>query len=148
MVTNCFRYPCVLLSIQDPSPEIRVEYSLDDSFKQNLSFLGPKGTHYEGGTFFIEMTFPYNFPFKPPTLRFNTKVYHTQVDPSGKITGLEILDNWNPGMSVKDIMLAVIDMMRNPKTMPHFNMQVSRQFYEDRPMYDYNCMHYTEKYAK
>lgn len=46
------------------------------------SIEGPPGTPYEGGIFWITVKV---VDFKPPLLRFHTKVYHPNVDPSGKI---------------------------------------------------------------
>ena len=128
--------------------EISANYAMDDTFQWTIVMSGPPGTHYEGGTFLIDATFPTNYPFKPPQLRFCTTTFHTQIDPTGKVSDLDILDNWNPGMSMRDVMVKLIEMMKNPKPMPRYYSPASKLFHEDPPMYDYYCMHYTEKHAK
>lgn len=43
------------------------------------SFPGPPGTPYEGGTYEVQITIPNEYPFKPPTMKFTTKIWHPNV---------------------------------------------------------------------
>jgi ubiquitin-conjugating enzyme (huntingtin interacting protein 2) len=43
------------------------------------SFLGPPGTPYEGGTYEIDITIPSDYPFRPPVMKFITKIWHPNV---------------------------------------------------------------------
>lgn len=43
------------------------------------SFPGPPGTPYEGGTYYIDINIPTDYPFKPPLMRFETKIWHPNV---------------------------------------------------------------------
>jgi len=43
------------------------------------SFRGPPGTPYEGGTYEIAIQIPEDYPFKPPKMSFNTKVWHPNI---------------------------------------------------------------------
>jgi hypothetical protein len=43
------------------------------------SFKGPPGTPYEGGTYTIDVRIPGEYPFRPPIMRFDTKVWHPNV---------------------------------------------------------------------
>lgn len=42
-------------------------------------FKGPPGTPYEGGEFVIDIRLPDNYPFMPPKMKFETKVWHPNV---------------------------------------------------------------------
>lgn len=43
------------------------------------SFKGPPGTPYEGGTFQIDVRLASDYPFKPPIMKFDTKIWHPNV---------------------------------------------------------------------
>lgn len=51
----------------------------DDLTHLKGSFKGPSGTPYDGGTFTIDVRIPNEYPFKPPIMRFDTKVWHPNV---------------------------------------------------------------------
>lgn len=54
--------------------------SVNDSLT-NLkgSFPGPPGTPYEGGIYEVQITIPNEYPFKPPVMKFTTKIWHPNV---------------------------------------------------------------------
>lgn len=54
---------------------------LDPSDMTHLQgrFKGPPGTPYEGGEFVIDIKLPDNYPFMPPKMKFETKVWHPNV---------------------------------------------------------------------
>lgn len=43
------------------------------------SFPGPLGTPYEGGVYKIDIRIPNEYPFRPPVMKFETKVWHPNV---------------------------------------------------------------------
>lgn len=51
----------------------------DDLTHLKGSFKGPPGTPYEGGTYMIDIRIPGEYPFRPPIMKFDTKVWHPNV---------------------------------------------------------------------
>ena len=43
------------------------------------SFKGPPGTPYEGGTYKVDVKIPNEYPFRPPIMKFDTKVWHPNI---------------------------------------------------------------------
>jgi ubiquitin-conjugating enzyme E2 D/E len=55
---------------------------------------------YSGGVFFLQIQFPTDYPFKPPKVHFNTRIYHPNINANGSIC-LDILrDQWSPALTI------------------------------------------------
>jgi ubiquitin-conjugating enzyme (huntingtin interacting protein 2) len=51
----------------------------DDLTHLRGQFYGPPDTPYEGGTFAVDIKIPSEYPFRPPVMRFETKIWHPNV---------------------------------------------------------------------
>ena len=78
------------------------------------SVIGPEGSPYAGGTFHLRIQFPDHYPFKPPQVRFTTRVYHCNIDQKGGIC-LDILkDNWSPALTIAKVLLSILSLLTDP----------------------------------
>jgi len=77
---------------------------------------GKTGTDWEGGLYTVIMEFSDEYPSKPPKCKFNPKIFHPNVYPSGTIC-LSILDEqkgWKPSITVKQMLIGIQDLLDNP----------------------------------
>ena len=51
----------------------------DDKMSAEAQLQGPAGTPYAAGVWTIDLTFPENYPFKAPTVKFRTEIKHPNV---------------------------------------------------------------------
>lgn len=51
----------------------------DDLSSLKAAFPGPPDTPYEGGTYMVDIKIPNDYPFKPPIMKFSTKLWHPNV---------------------------------------------------------------------
>lgn len=73
----------------------------------NAVIFGPHDTPFEDGTFKLTIEFTEEYPNKPPTVRFVSKMFHPNVYADGGIC-LDILQNrWSPTYDVSAILTSI-----------------------------------------
>jgi ubiquitin-protein ligase len=78
-ITNEYR------SLSKSDNEFNIKPKDDSMVNWSAVMKGPEDTPYEDGSFTLSIVIPNNYPFSPPTVRFETKVYHPNIDTSGNI---------------------------------------------------------------
>ncbi|EEB99009.1 hypothetical protein MPER_01382, partial [Moniliophthora perniciosa FA553] len=65
-----------------------------------------------GNSFRISISFPPNYPYVAPTLKFETPCYHPNVDLVGGAICLDILqDKWSAVYSVQTILISLQSLL-------------------------------------
>ncbi|KAL6511152.1 Ubiquitin-conjugating enzyme [Orobanche gracilis] len=77
---------------------------------------GSKNTVFEGIEYKLSFSFPTDYPFKPPKVKFDTICFHPNMDVFGDIC-LDILkDKWSSAYDVRTILLSIQRLLREPNT--------------------------------
>ncbi|KAJ5199221.1 Ubiquitin-conjugating enzyme E2 [Penicillium cf. griseofulvum] len=88
----------------------------DDVTHLRGSFPGPPGTPYEGGTYNIDIKIPTDYPFRPPTMKFETKVWHPNVSSQTGAICLDTLSSaWSPVLTIKSALLSLQSLLSTPE---------------------------------
>eukprot|EP01105_Mastigella_eilhardi_P010833 TRINITY_DN2510_c0_g1_i1.p1 TRINITY_DN2510_c0_g1~~TRINITY_DN2510_c0_g1_i1.p1 ORF type:complete len:171 (+),score=30.29 TRINITY_DN2510_c0_g1_i1:1156-1668(+) len=99
---------------RDPPPNASVYVTADDLFFWKATIAGPEGTPYAGGFWLISLRFPADYPFKPPRVRFETPIFHCNINNDGAVC-LDILkDQWSPALTVSKVLTALISLLSDP----------------------------------
>lgn len=106
------------------------------------------GTPYGGGIFFLDITFPSDYPFNPPKVTFKTRIYHCNVDSSGNL-GLDILkDGWSPALTISKVLFAIRSIFTNPDSHNLLVPGIAHLYTVDRPKHDQLAAEWTLRFAK
>ncbi|CAJ1358445.1 unnamed protein product [Effrenium voratum] len=73
---------------------------------------GPEGTPYEEGLFRLVLVFK-DYPWQPPDIMVTTKILHCNVALNGLVK-MEVLGNWTPTRTVKELLLAFRALLASP----------------------------------
>ena len=119
----------------------------NDLFNWDATIIGPTETPYEGGIFYLKMLFPADYPFKPPKITFNTKIYHPNINSNGDIC-LDILkDQWSPALSVSKILLSICSLLADPNPNDPLSPEIAALYKFNREKFIENAKDFTLRYA-
>lgn len=86
----------------------------DDIYTWQGTLMGPIKSPYEGGVFYLNISFPEDYPYKPPRVTFTTKIYHPNINSAGGIC-LDILkDQWSPALTISKVLLSICSLLTDP----------------------------------
>ena len=89
---------------------------------------------YEGLTYKLSLAFPDDYPFKSPTVKFETPCFHPNVDQFGNIC-LDILkEKWSAVYNVRTILLSIQSLLGEPNNQSPLNAQAA-QLWENQEDY-------------
>ena len=111
-------------------------------------YYGPDSTPFENGVFTIHIKFQSDYPFKPPDLRFKTRIYHPNITCKGKVCLPELFEEWNPQFALRDIMELLDELIRDPICTEYIgDDDILAEFLYDREKYEQSAAAWTKKFA-
>ncbi|GAA5808335.1 hypothetical protein MFLAVUS_001725 [Mucor flavus] len=132
--------------VRSPVPGFVVDLKDDNIFEWDVALIGSPKTMYEGGYFKATMTFPDDYPFNPPTFKFNNEFYHPNVYPDGRlcisilhppgedpISGEKAEERWNPTQSVE---ISIISLLADPNCSSPANVDAGVAYRKNRDAFD------------
>jgi len=121
---------------QDPPAGVSGAPSDNNIMLWNAVIFGPHDTPFEDGTFKLTIEFTEEYPNKPPTVRFVSKMFHPNVYADGGIC-LDILQNrWSPTYDVSAILTSIQSLLDEPNPNSPANNVAAQLYQENRREYE------------
>ncbi|KAI9719730.1 MAG: Ubiquitin-conjugating enzyme E2 15 [Candelaria pacifica] len=100
--------------------------------------------YYGGGFFRALLKFPKEYPHLPPTMKFETPIFHPNVYPNGEVC-ISILhapeddkygyesasERWSPVQTPETILLSVISMLSSPNDESAANIDAAKMWRDE-----------------
>jgi ubiquitin-conjugating enzyme E2 D/E len=120
----------------------------DNIFEWRVVLKGPVASPYEGGSFDLTVLFHKDYPFKPPRVRFTTRVYHPNVNSDGGVD-LEVLSHqWSPVLNLDKVLSLLSSLLEEPNPDNPLEPVVTQQYKNDRQAFDATAREWTQRYAR
>ena len=132
---------------QDPPANCSAGPEGSDIFHWTATLMGPQATPYHGGIFYLNITFPANYPFKPPKINFATKIYHPNINSGGGICLDVLKDNWSPALTISKILISICSLLDDTNPDDPLVPDIAKQYVDNRAAYDITARTWTMEYA-
>ena len=131
----------------DPPTHVSAGLLEDDLFRWTACITGPPDSPYAGGLFYLTIYFTKEYPFKPPKIRFKTKIYHPNINNNGSIC-LDILNkNWSPALTISKVLLSISSLLTDPNPNDPLVPCIAKLYKKNIAEYNKKARLYTIKYA-
>uniref|UniRef100_A0A3Q3WCY3 E2 ubiquitin-conjugating enzyme n=1 Tax=Mola mola TaxID=94237 RepID=A0A3Q3WCY3_MOLML len=139
-----------LSELRTKGPKYFRNIQVDES---NLSYwqglIVPDCSPYDKGAFRIEITFPADYPFKPPKITFKTKIYHPNIDEKGQVC-LSIIsaENWKPATKTEQVLQNLLTLVNCPQPEHPLRADLAEEYSKDRAKFMKNAEEFTKKHSE
>jgi len=121
----------------------------DDMAHWKGTLKGPEGTPYEGGTFIVDIRLDDDYPYNPPKMKFDTRVWHPNVSSQTGAICLDILKKeWSPALTIRTTLHSLQALLCAPEPDDPQDAEVARQFKDNPEEFKKTATFWTDSFAK
>ncbi|RUS29563.1 ubiquitin conjugating enzyme [Jimgerdemannia flammicorona] len=133
---------------RNPPTGVSAEPIEEDLFHWQGQIIPPSSSVYRGGTFKLDIVFSPDYPFKPPQVKFTTRIYHPNIDEEGAIcVGLLKTDVWKPATKIVQVLMAIAFLLDNPNPDDALVASIAEVYNTDKKKFAKAAQEHVKKWA-
>ncbi|XP_046301678.1 ubiquitin/ISG15-conjugating enzyme E2 L6 isoform X2 [Marmota monax] len=103
---------------------------------------------YNLKAFNLRIDFSKEYPFKPPTVKFTTKIYHPNVSESGEVcVPLLSKENWNPYIKICQVLEALNMLVDKPNPREPLRVELADLLLQDPELFRKKAEEFTLEFG-
>lgn len=133
---------------KNPSRYLQV-YDAEDIFKWTVFIIAPDDSPYEKGLFRALIRFPDTYPMDPPSVQFQSEIFHPNIYRDGKVcmstlqnpapahlqANSDPLMNWRPVLGIEQVIVSLVSMLADPNCDDPANREIAELFMKNHDAY-------------
>lgn len=136
---NSFKNSCSYLRLQKDLSQIDIPLNAKISFpnKENQSTFEvtttPEiGSYWHHGTYNFLVTIPNEYPYEPPKIACNTKIYHPNIDLNGNVCLNILRQDWKPVLDINSVIIGLLFLFIEPNPNDPLNEEAAELMRNDK----------------
>ena len=131
---------------KDPPEGISATPQENNIFKWDCVIFGVDDTLWEDAVLKLTLSFPDNYPQKPPYAEFVTYVFHPNVFQPHQEICIDILrKQWSPAFDVSTILLSIQSLLTDPNPYANANPEACDLYMNNKLLYEKKVRECVEK---
>jgi len=114
-----------------------------------VKFHAPKDSLYEGGIYRVHVTLPATYPYKSPSIGFQTKLFHPNVDEASGSVCLDVINQtWSPMYDLVNIFSVFLpQLLLYPNPADPLNPAAASMMFKEPEAYKQRVREHVKKHA-
>jgi ubiquitin-conjugating enzyme E2 D/E len=135
------------LYAEDESLKFTIDTVDDDVTNLRVSLSGPEESPYADGLFFLSLTVPATYPSTAPSIKFETKIYHPNIQDDGTICLEQLKSDWKATFTLDKAISFVYCLMEHPNWDMPLVSAIGQEHKENPALFEKKAKEFTAKYA-
>jgi len=120
----------------------------EDLTRLRGQFFGPPDTPYEGATYHVDIRIPSEYPFRPPLMKFETKIWHPNVSSQTGAICLDTLSSqWSPVLTIKSALISLQSLLSTPEPKDPQDAEVAGMLIRNPAEFEHKAREWAVTYA-
>ncbi|ODQ67678.1 UBC-like protein, partial [Nadsonia fulvescens var. elongata DSM 6958] len=115
-----------------PPADIILSDFPSDLTQLTLSIIGPAGTPFESHEFQLALKIPSDYPCRPPTVAFRTKIFHPNIHPgNGDVCVDTLKRDWTTALDLIQVLVTIRCLLIEPNPASALNEDAGKLILHD-----------------